>query len=115
MRVIDNLCDTADKSKRVLDAYFQKGELDQQMMHLNLLKMLMYLMVSTVRAVDEVIKDETADAMGAKKSAKKQTERAHDLAYDDRRYDILKAIFQLLELSLERLWTVAIAEEDFVT
>lgn len=115
MRALDMLCETADRSGRALDEYFKQKELDKQMPYLNLVKMLLYLMVSTVRAADAVIKEESNDAMGTKRAAKKQTERSHDLAYDDRRYDTLQAIFHMLELPLERLWTMAIAEEDFIT
>lgn len=115
MRVLDTLNHTSERSMRLLEAYLKQKDLDQQTAHLNLLKMLLYLMVSTVRAIDLIIMEESTDVLGSKKSAKKQTDRSHDIAYDDRRFEILKSIYDLLQLPLEQLWTMAIAEEDFVT
>lgn len=113
MRAMEILQNTARKFGEVLDNYLKQRELVQLSKYLNLTKMLMYLMTSLVRAIDGVVKD-TTNEPNQKKTSKKQSDRADVYDWNDRRYKVLTLILNLMQLPLEKLWTVSIAEEEFV-
>lgn len=91
--------------------------------HLNLCKMLMYLSTGLVRAVDGVVAGNlggtgagTTSTGGAKSGGKKAGGilEAEAFDWDDKRFKMMLQVYNVFQLPLEKLWTVCIAEEDFV-
>lgn len=117
VRAVDILHNTTQKYGVMVDAYLKQAELTQQSSYLNLTKMVLYLLVSTVRAIDIFIRNEMNDAMSNKqKSGKKPTSEllANNVDWDDKRYAVLVQVFNIMQLRLEKLWNMSIAEEEFV-
>lgn len=117
IRAVDILHNTTQKYGVMVDAYLKQTELNQQSSYLNLTKMVLYLLVSTVRAIDIFIRNATNDAASNKqKSGKKAAAEivGNNTDWDDKRYAILVQVFNIMQLKLERLWNLSIAEEEFV-
>lgn len=114
MRAVDILYSTTTKFGTQLDNYLKQKELNRQSSFLNLTKMILYLLTSTVRAIDIVVKNEANDGPGNKKSNKKQSDRTNIYDWNEKRYQVLRQIFNVMYLPLEKLWNESIAEEEFV-
>lgn len=117
IRSVDILHNTTQKYGVMVDAYLKQTELTQQSSYLNLTKMVLYLLVSTVRAVDIFIRNETNDALSNKQRAGKKPSSellANNADWDDKRYAVLVQLFNIMQLRLEKLWNMSIAEEEFV-
>lgn len=87
--------------------------------YLNLIKMVMYLLVSTIRAVDLFVingKNNSTSAKGGRKNKKNSND--HSLSefdrYEAKRYDVLIQICNIMQMPIDKLWQISIAEENFV-
>lgn len=100
----------------MLDAYLKQETLDRQNDFLNLTKMVMYLLVSTVRAVDVFVKNHQAQASTAAGRKKKNTDDSlpHFISYDTKRYEVIIQCCNIMQLPIEKLWNMSIIDEDFV-
>lgn len=106
---------TCDKLGQMLADYFQLPPADQteRQQYLTSLKMLVYLSIANVRAIDKVVS--TANEKIIKKGKKQQTSsEVESLDWDKRRYKVLLQLHNLLLLPLENLWDPPVVEESFV-
>lgn len=117
VRAVDSLYRTTEDLGRMLDAYLKQETLDRQNDFLNLTKMAMYLLVSTVRAVDVFVKNNLAQlnaAPGRKKQKSTDDQLPHFASYENKRYDVLIQVCNIMQLPIEKLWNMSIVDEDFV-
>lgn len=111
---IDILYRTTDKLGELLDTYLKQETLDRQDDFLNLTKMVMYLLVSTIRAVDTFVKNNTP-AKSGRKSKKNADDLPPEFAnYGDKRYSVLIQISNFIQMQIDKLWPMSIVEEDFI-
>lgn len=111
LRIIDVMYNTTKKYGEMITAYLNRNELNRQVQYMNLTKMVMYLMTSLVREVDKWVVNDNSTAA---KKGKKQNESGPYQMWDERRFEALKQIFNIIQLPLEKLWSTSIAEESFV-
>lgn len=114
LRAIDILINTAEKLGEMIDVYLSQKELDRQRPFLNLTTMVMYLLVTTVRAIDTAMKNDSMGA-GGRKGRKSGADSTPHQLWEERRYQVQSTVFHLMERPLEKLWNMPIAEESFVT
>lgn len=114
VRAIDILYRTAENLGQMLDAYLKQDILDRQNDYLNLTKMVMFLLVSTVRAADELIKKNFNEPPGRKNKKKNNDQTSFLASYEAKRYDVLVEICNIMQLPIEKLWNMSIIDEDFV-
>lgn len=114
IRAIDILYNTGEKYGQMIGDYLKKTELNEPTSYLNLTKMVMYLLVSTVRAIDVAAKNDTNET-GAKKGKKTSVADAIPKPnWDGKRYQVLVQIFNIMQMPLEKLWNMLIVEEEFI-
>lgn len=117
-RTIDVLYKTTEDLGQKLDEYLKQETLDRQHDFLNLLKMVIYLLVTTVRVIDEFVKNNTSQnaSTGRKKSKQSYNDdqAIHYTSYEKKRKDVLVQICNIMELPIEKLFPNSIPEEDFV-
>ena len=77
---------------------------------LNVLKMLVYAMISLVKKIDRDVL--TSEGKKQKKPARDEADTSEK--WEDLRYKALLQLFNILELPLKDLWNPPVAEEDFV-
>lgn len=120
IRGLDLVFLTVDKLGRELTEFFNQTTLDpvERESYLNLTKMLTYLSVGFVRAIDEVKAGGSSPDVGTKKGSKKGGGggggEADANSWEDRRFKVLVQLFNLFHMPLEKLWSLCIAEESFV-
>lgn len=119
MRGLDLIYLTVDKLGRELTEFFAQTTVDsvERDSYLNLTKMLIYLSVGFVRAIDEIKADAASPDLGAKKGGKRAGGSGSEVdahSWEDRRFKILVQLFNLFHMPLEKLWVLCIAEEGFV-
>ena len=117
VRAVELLYRTAESLGQMLDAYFKEGTFSRQNEFLNLIKMVMYLLVSTVRVVDVFVKNNMAQSNAAAgRKNKKNTDDSlpHFISYETKRYDILIQVCNIMQLSIDKLWQNSIVDQDFV-
>lgn len=114
VRAIDILYRTAENLGQMLDAYLKQDILDRQNDYLNLTKMVMFLLVSTVRAADELIKKNFNEPPGRKNKKKNNDQTSFLASYEAKRYDVLVEICNIMQLPIEKLWNMSMIDEDFV-
>lgn len=78
---------------------------------LNTTKMLIYILVQTVKAIDKVIKTNNDAVLKKGRKANPELE-AYD--WETKRYKILLQMFNVMQLPIEKLWDPPIVEESFV-
>lgn len=114
VRASDQIYDTTDKLGRILTAFFQQNNMTERDSHLNLTKMVLFLNIGFARAIDVLMNDGQTDGV-PKKNTKKAMGNDNDLyKFDERKFNILVQVHNVMQLPLEKLWTLSIAEEDFV-
>lgn len=114
VRASDQIFDATDKLGRILTAFFQQNNMTERDSHLNLTKMVLFLNIGFARAIDVVMNDGQTDG-AQKKNTKKAICNDNDLyKFDERKYKILVQVHNVMQLPLEKLWSLCIAEEDFV-
>lgn len=117
VRAIDILYRTTEKLGQMLDAYLKQETLDRQNDFLNLTKMVMYLMVSTVKEIDTVVKNymaQSSAAAGRKNKKNTDDQLPYYASYDTKRHEVLVQVCNIMQLPIEKLWNMSIVEEDFV-
>lgn len=117
VRAIDILYRTTENLGQMLDAYLKQESLDRQNDFLNLTKMVMYLMVSTVKEIDTVVKNYMAQSnatAGRKKQKNTDDQLPQYASYDQKRHEVLIQVCNIMQLPIEKLWNMSIVEEDFV-
>lgn len=118
LRSVEILYKTTDNLGQMLDQYLKQENLDRQHDFLNLLKMVIYLLVSNVKAADNFVKN--ANAQTTAPARKKQSKNSVDdqfpqfAAYETKRYEVLIQLCNIMQLRLEKLFNMSIIEEDFV-
>ncbi|XP_055296680.1 condensin complex subunit 1-like [Sitodiplosis mosellana] len=114
-QTVDLLYRTTEKLGAMLDSYLKQDQLDRQMDFLNLTKMVMYLLVSTIRAVDLFVKNNSIQAKSGRKNKKNTNDSMPAFVrYEEKRYDVLIQICNIMQMSIDKLWPISIAEENFV-
>lgn len=110
-----------DKLGKELTEFFNQTTVDpvERESYLNLSKMLVYLSVGFIRAIDNVKTSTGSPDVGAKKGGKKVSGNGGtgdmDMHHwDDRRFKMLVQLYNLFNMTLEKLWSLCIAEESFV-
>lgn len=101
-RVVDILYLTAENLGDMLDAYLKQETLDRQNAFLNLIKMVMYLLVTTIRVVDKFVKDNLKEQV------------LYLATYEAKRYDVLVLVCNIMGMPIEKLWEMSAIEENFV-
>lgn len=117
VRAVDLLYRTTENLGQMLDAYLKQETLDRQNDFLNLIKMVMYLLVSTVKVVDVFVKNNLTqpNQAGGRKNKKNTDESLpHFISYEAKRYDVLIQVCNIMQLPIEKLWNMSIVDEDFV-
>lgn len=117
VRAIEILYRTTDKLGQMLHDYLKQETLDRQSDYLNLVKMVMYLLVTTVRAIDIYVKNNLNAQMPTARGKNKRTvddNYSHYATYDAKRLEVLVMVCNFMELQFERLWNLSIAEENFI-
>lgn len=114
-RAVEILYHTTDNLGQILDNYLKQDALDRQNDFLNLIKMIIYLLVNTIRAVDHSMKDYTEQHKAAgRKNKKKDDSLPLAERYDKKRYEVMLQICNIMLLPIEKLWNMSIIEDDFV-
>lgn len=117
VRAVDILYRTTENLGGMLDAYLKQENLDRQNEFLNLTKMAMYLLVTTVKEVDVFVKNymTQSNAQAGRKSKKNQDDQLpHFASYDSKRHEVLILVCNIMQLPIEKLWNMSIVDEDFV-
>lgn len=117
VRTIDILYRTTENLGQMLDGYLKQDTLDRQNDFLNLTKMVMYLMVSTVKEIDTVVKNymtQSNAAAGRKKQKSTDDQLPQYATYEIKRHEVLVQVCNIMQLPIEKLWNMSIVEEDFV-
>lgn len=115
MRALDMLYRTTEKVGKMLDTYLHQDTLDRQNDFLNLIKMVMYLVITSVRAIDTFMKKNCQEPTGGRKNKKNSVDQtAFGAAYEVKRYEVLMQVCNIMQLPIEKLWNMSIVEEDFV-
>lgn len=114
VRAVDLLYRTTENLGQMLDAYLKQETLDRQTDFLNLSKMVIYLLVTTVRAVDVFVSKNQPNAAGRKNKKNTDDSLPHFISYEAKRYDVLVQVCNFMQLPIEKLWNMAIVDEDFV-
>lgn len=117
VRAVDLLYRTTENLGQMLDAYLKQEPLNRQNDFLNLIKMTMYLLVSTIKAVDVFVKNNQAQSQPATgRKNKKNTDDSlpHFINYEKQRYEVLIQVCNIMQLPIEKLWNMSIVDEDFV-
>ncbi|XP_055617518.1 condensin complex subunit 1 isoform X2 [Toxorhynchites rutilus septentrionalis] len=89
---------------------------EDRLQALNAVKMLVYLMGGTVKAIDAYI-NSSKDSVGLLKKGfnkKKDNEQVEALDWDNKRYRCIVQLYNLFQLPLEKLWDPPVCEESFV-
>lgn len=114
LRAIDILYQTAESMGHLLTAYLNQDTLDRQNDFLNLTKMVMYLLVSSVRAIDSFIKRTSQESLSGRKNKKNNEQSAYLTSYETKRYNVLIQVCNIMQLPIEKLWNRSTIDEDFV-
>lgn len=116
-RAVEILINTAEKMGEMLNTYLGRNELNEQNKYLNITKMVTYLLLKTVHAIDEELYADggTVTAATGKKGKKSTIDATPQQLWEPKRYQVQSSIFHLMEKPLEKLWNLSIADESFVT
>lgn len=116
IRAVDILYFTTENLGKLLNNYLKQETLDRQNDFLNLTKMVIYLLVANVRAIDVFVKNKSTPAQTGRKNKKSNiNDSLPDLkVYQEKRYNVLIQICNIMQMPIDRLWPMSIVEEDFV-
>lgn len=117
LRAIEILYKTAENLGQLLSGYLEQENLDRQRDFRNLLKMVLYLLVETVRVVDAFVKENASQNVGTGRKKSKQAnddQLPHFASYEIKRYDVLALLCHIMELPIERAFENSTIEEPFV-
>lgn len=115
MRAVDILYQTTDNLGQILDNYLKQDTLDRQNDFLNLIQMVIYLLVNTIRAMDNSMKDNIKQSKAAgRKNKRKDDSLPIVSSYNQKRYEVMLQMCNIMQLPIEKLWNMSIIEDDFV-
>ncbi|XP_031627006.1 condensin complex subunit 1-like [Contarinia nasturtii] len=121
IRAVDILYNTMERLGQWLNDYFKlpassQESSDEQKDYLNLTKMVMYLLVSTLKVTDKCQKDQTTPpkSTGRKKKKNLDESQPYFITYEKKRYEVLIQICNIMQMPIEKLWNMLIVEENFV-
>ncbi|XP_041765333.1 condensin complex subunit 1 isoform X1 [Anopheles merus] len=116
LRAYDQLYGAIDKLGSTMADLLSRKEIDttDRQSALNAVKMLAFLVNGLVKAIDAHV-NAASEKLTTKKS-KKQTanEQLEALDWDNKRYQCVVQLYNLLQLPLEKLWDPPVCEESFV-
>lgn len=89
--------------------------------HLNLTKMQLYLSIGFVRAIDTVLEKSSmasgGNASNVGRAGGKKTSASLEIesfGWEEKRYRLMLQVYNMFQLPLQKLWSLCIAEENFV-
>ncbi|ETN65880.1 condensin [Anopheles darlingi] len=114
IRAYDQLYGAIDNLGKSLAEMLSQKEIDQadRLACLNAVKMLAFLMNGLVKAIDAHV-NSNSDKM-PKKGKKQMNDQAEALDWDEKRYQCIVQMYNLMQLPLEKLWDPPVCEESFV-
>lgn len=114
LRASDFLYKSVDQLGNSLINILQQSDIRPDIRNhtLNTTKMLIYILVQTVKAIDKVMKATNDAVMKKGRKAAHPEHEVHD--WETKRYEILLQMFNVLQLPIEKLWDPPIAEESFI-
>ncbi|KAH8363527.1 hypothetical protein KR084_011342 [Drosophila pseudotakahashii] len=120
MRSFDLLYLTVDKLFQDLQPLLTASEPlsnQQRIRYLNLTKMTLFLIVSTVKKINNSVQQALRDQqVNVQKKRAKQPEGLEQFPnWDAKRGKFLVQLFNVLQCPLEKLWSPPVAEEDFIS
>ncbi|XP_017000581.2 condensin complex subunit 1 [Drosophila takahashii] len=120
MRSFDLLYLTVDKLFQDLQPLLTASEPlsnAQRIRYLNLTKMTLFLIVSTVKKINNSVQQALRDQqVNVQKKRAKQPEGLEQFPnWDAKRGKFLVQLFNVLQCPLEKLWSPPVAEEDFIS
>lgn len=113
MRTIETLYRTTEHLGRMLDAYLKQDTQNRHHEFLNLIKMVLYLLVSTVRVIDKFISNNFQQTKIDKKNTNDE-QSSYLFSYNSIRYDVLVQVCNIMQLPIEKLWNMSIVDENFI-
>lgn len=118
VRTIEILYRTTDKLGHMMADYMKQETLDRQSDYLNLVQMVMYLLVGTVRAIDVYVKNNMSTVIpagrGKNKNRNTDDNHSHYAVYETKRLEVLVQVCNFMDWQFEKLWNLSIAEENFI-
>lgn len=116
IRAVDILYRTTETLGQMLNVYFKQETLDRQNNFLNLTKMVIYLLVSTIKVVDIFVQNNTPQSKTAGRKIKKTADDSlpHFASYAVKRYDVLTQVCNIMQMPIEKLWDRSIVADDFI-
>ncbi|XP_035900362.1 condensin complex subunit 1 isoform X2 [Anopheles stephensi] len=116
LRAYDQLYGAIDKLGSTMADLLSRKEMDttDQQSSLNALKMLAFLVNGMVKVIDSHVN--TVNEKLTTKKTKKQSvnDQAEALDWDNKRYQCIVQLYNLMQLPLEKLWDPPVCEESFV-
>ncbi|CAG2062740.1 unnamed protein product, partial [Timema podura] len=91
---------------------------EQRKVHLNTIKMLLYLLTELSNGLEDRLSEKSADALlmeggkGRKKGTKKFEEDEWD--WQEKKTEVVEMLYSILLMDLDRLWDPPVVEQDFV-
>ncbi|XP_055373763.1 condensin complex subunit 1 [Condylostylus longicornis] len=113
LRAFDLLYLTVDKLGAKLAGILNSNEnIKERNSYLNLTKMTIYLLVGTVKCLDNVVCHSQTQQL--KKSKKVNVDFFEGQDWEQKRFKFLIQLYDFFQLPLEKLWDPPVAEENFV-
>uniref|UniRef100_A0A182QXQ5 Condensin complex subunit 1 n=1 Tax=Anopheles farauti TaxID=69004 RepID=A0A182QXQ5_9DIPT len=117
LRAYDQLYGALDRLGNTMANLLSRKEIDvtERLSALNAVKMLCFLVNGMVKAIDAHVNAANEKAAVSKKG-KKQTnsEQVEALDWDNKRYQCIVQLYNVMQLPLEKLWDPPVCEESFV-
>uniref|UniRef100_A0A8W7JGH8 Condensin complex subunit 1 n=1 Tax=Anopheles albimanus TaxID=7167 RepID=A0A8W7JGH8_ANOAL len=114
IRAYDLLYGAIDNLGNTLADVLSQKDIDQtdRLGCLNAVKMLAFLMNGIVKAIDAHVNSNNDKML--KKGKKQMNDNGEALDWDEKRYQCIVQIYNLMQLPLEKLWDPPVCEESFV-
>uniref|UniRef100_A0A182SX51 Condensin complex subunit 1 N-terminal domain-containing protein n=1 Tax=Anopheles maculatus TaxID=74869 RepID=A0A182SX51_9DIPT len=116
LRAYDQLYGAIDKLGSTMADLLSRKEMDttDRESSLNALKMLAFLVNGMVKVIDSHV-NTASEKMTTKKNKKQSVnEQVEALDWDNKRYQCIVQLYNLMQLPLEKLWEPPVCEESFV-
>ncbi|XP_058115877.1 condensin complex subunit 1 [Anopheles ziemanni] len=116
LRAYDQLYGAIDKLGKIMAETLSRKEIEQEdrLALLNAVKMLAFLMNGVVKVVDAHVNAANEKVMAKKSKKQTNNEQVEALDWDNKRYQCILQLYNLMQLPLEKLWDPPVCEESFV-
>uniref|UniRef100_A0A182VSA9 Condensin complex subunit 1 n=1 Tax=Anopheles minimus TaxID=112268 RepID=A0A182VSA9_9DIPT len=116
VRAYDQLYDAFDKLGNKMADLLSRKDMDatDRQSALNALKMLAFLMNGMVKAIDAHINAANEKIVTKKNKKQLVNDQFEALDWDNKRYQCIVQLYNLMQLPLEKLWDPPVCEETFV-